>query len=126
MQNLNSEVRDALTIDMVVDITTTGRKTGQSRRIEIWAHNLDGQLLLSASPGRRSWYANLVQTPEITLHLKADVKADIAVSARPIVDETERRDVLTRLNAASAFRQSQNMVIEDWVKNSCLVELSVT
>jgi len=125
MQNLNAEVRDSLTIDMVVDITTTGRKTGQSRRIEIWAHNLDGQLLLSASPGRRSWYANLVQTPEITLHLKADVKADLAVSARPILDETERRDVLTRLNAASAFRQSQNMVIEDWVQNSCLVELSV-
>jgi deazaflavin-dependent oxidoreductase (nitroreductase family) len=125
MQNLNSEIRDALTIDMVVDITTTGRKTGQSRRIEIWAHNLDGQLLLSALPGRRSWYANLVHTPEITLHLKADVKADLAVSARPILDETERRDVLTRLNAASAFRQSQNMVIQDWVQNSCLVELSI-
>jgi hypothetical protein len=125
MQNSNSEFRDTLTIDMVVDITTTGRKTGQSRRIEIWAHNLDGQLLLSASPGRRSWCANLVHTPEITLHLKTDVKVDLAVSARPILDETERRDVLSRLNAASAFRQSQNMVIEDWVQNSCLVELSI-
>ena len=32
MQNLGPIVREALTIDMVVDITTIGRKTGQPRR----------------------------------------------------------------------------------------------
>ncbi|MDP6454299.1 MAG: nitroreductase/quinone reductase family protein [SAR202 cluster bacterium] len=125
MQNLEPEIRDALTIDMVVDITTTGRKTGQPRRIEIWAHNLDGRLFLTASPGRRSWYANLVATRKMTLHLKDKVKADLAASVRPILDDDERRDVLTRLNAASAFRQTQNMDVEQWVQNSCLVELTV-
>ena len=125
MQNLEPEIRDALTIDMVVDITTTGRKTGQPRRIEIWAHNLDGRLFLTASPGRRSWYANLVATRKMTLHLKDKGKADLAASVRPILDDDERRDVLTRLNAASAFRQTQNMDVEQWVQNSCLVELTV-
>ena len=126
MQNLDPEVRNALTIDMVVDITTTGRRTGQPRRIEIWAHNLDGRLFLTASPGRRSWYANMLSAPQIILHLKDDVKADLTASVRPILDEPERRDVLTRLNAASAFRQTQNMDIGEWVQRSCLVELSVT
>jgi len=125
MQNLDPVVREAFTIDMVVDITTIGRKTGQPRRIEIWAHNLDERLIQTASPGRRSWYANMLEPPKITLHLKGEVKADLAATVRPILDESERRDVLTRLNAASAFRQSQNMDVEEWVRNSCLVELSV-
>mgnify|MGYP000188617867 FL=1 len=125
MQNLDPVVREAFTIDMVVDITTIGRKTGQPRRIEIWAHNLEERLIQTASPGRRNWYANMLETPKITLPLKGEVKAALAATVRPILDESERRDVLTRLNAASAFRQSQNMDVEEWVRNSCLVELSV-
>ena len=123
MQNLESEVRDALSIDMVVDITTIGRRTGEARRIEIWCHLMDGQLFLAASPGPRSWYANLVANPGVTLHLKDEVKADIAVSARPITDEAERRDVFTRLAAQSGFRQGQGLEVEPWVAGSKLVEL---
>ena len=123
MQNLDPNTRDALSIDMVVDITTTGRKSGDPRRIEIWCHLLDGQLYLAASPGPRSWYANLCADPSVTLHLKDDVKADIPVRARPITDEAERRDTFTRLSAQSAFRQGQGLDVETWVRGSRLVEL---
>ena len=123
MQNLDQDIRDALSIDMVVDITTTGRRTGDPRRIEIWCHLMDGQLYLAASPGPRSWYANLYANPEVTLHLKDDVKADIPVRARPITGEAERRDVFTRLSEQSAFRQGQGLDVETWVRGSKLVEL---
>ncbi len=123
MQELEPSVRDALSIDMVVDITTVGRRSGEARRIEIWCHLMDGQLFLAASPGRRSWYANLVANSGVTLHLKDEVKADIAVKARPITDESERRDVFTRLAAQSAFRQGQGLDVEPWVSGSKLVEL---
>lgn len=123
MQNLDQNIRDALSIDMVVDITTTGRRTGDPRRIEIWCHLMDGQLYLAASPGPRSWYANLYANPQVTLHLKDDVKADIPVRARPITDETERRDVFTRLSEQSAFRQGQGLDVGAWVRGSKLVEL---
>ena len=125
VQGLDSDVRDALKIDMVVDITTIGRKTGEARRIEIWCHLMDGQLFLAASPGRRSWYANLAANPSVTLHLKDAVKADVAVRARPITDEAERRDVFSRLAAQSAFRQGQGLEVESWVAGSRLVELVV-
>ena len=123
MQNLDQTVRDALSIDMVVDITTTGRRSGDPRRIEIWCHLMDGQLYLAASPGPRSWYANLYATLDVTLHLKDDVKADIPVRARPITGEDERRDVFTRLSQQSAFRQGQGLDVETWVRGSKLVEL---
>lgn len=123
MQNLDQIARDALSIDMVVDITTTGRRSGDPRRIEIWCHLMDGQLYLAASPGPRSWYANLFANPEVTLHLKDAVKADIPVRARPITAESERRDVFTRLSRQSAFRQGQGLDVETWVRGSKLVEL---
>ena len=126
MQNLEPAVRDALSIDMVVDITTIGRRSEQPRRIEIWCHLMDGQLFLAASPGPRSWYANLYANSEVTLHLKDEVKADIPVSARPITDQAERRDVFTRLAAQSAFRQGQGLDVEPWVEGSKLVELIPT
>ena len=123
MQNLDQNVQDALSIDMVVDITTTGRRSGDPRRIEIWCHLIDGQLYLAASPGPRSWYANLYANPDVTLHLKDDVKADIPVRARPITGESERRDVFTRLSEQSTFRQGQGLDVETWVRGSKLVEL---
>ena len=123
MQQLESEVRNALNIDMVVDITTIGRRSGEARRIEIWCHPMDGQLFLAASPGPRSWYANLYANSDVKLHLKDEVKADIDVSARPITNEAERRDVFTRLAAQSAFRQGQGLDVESWVAGSKLVEL---
>ena len=126
LQNLEPAVRDALSIDMVVDITTTGRSSGQPRRIEIWCHLMDGKLYLAASPGPRSWYANLYANRDVTLHLKDEVKADIPVNARPITGEDERRDVFTRLAAQSGFRQGQGLDIEPWVEGSKLVELIPT
>ncbi len=124
MQNLDPKLQDALSIDMVVDITTVGRRTGSPRRIEIWCHLLDCRIYLAASPGPRSWYANLCANPQVTLHLKDDVKADIPVRARPITLEAERRDIFTRLSARSAFRQGQGLDIEAWVRGSRLVELA--
>ena len=122
----DSDLLDLLSVDMVVDITTTGRKSAEPRRIEIWCHLVDGQILLAASPGPRSWYANLVANPGVTLHLKNIEEAqnpDVSVRARPITDEAERRDVFTRLAAQSAFRQGQGLEVESWVRGSKLVEL---
>jgi deazaflavin-dependent oxidoreductase (nitroreductase family) len=123
MDKLDDNVRDALKVDMVVDITTNGRRTGQSRRIEIWAHNLNGQVIIAGSPGRRSWYANMAANPEITFHLKGDVRADLEASARPVTDEAERRAIFNTVKGMSGFEQRRTLDIEEWVRRSCLVEV---
>ena len=121
---MDESIRAALTLDMVVDITTTGRSTGQPRRIEIWAHCVDGRVLITGSPGRRSWYANLVAEPSFTFHLKGGTTADLPARAIPITGEDQRRAVFTSLAAQSAFRQGQGMDnLEAWVSGSPLVEV---
>jgi deazaflavin-dependent oxidoreductase (nitroreductase family) len=98
--NLDQSVLDALARDGItqIDITTTGRKTGQPHRIEIVFHNIDGRIYVSGMPGfKRGYLANLAADPHFTFHLKGLVKADLAATARIISEEAERRAVLTRV-----------------------------
>ena len=96
-QPLDDRVRDAISRPMtVVDISTTGRKSGQERRIEIVMHNIGGRLYISGQPSRtrRGWLANLDANPKFTLHVKRGARADLPATAREITDEKERRQVL--------------------------------
>ena len=72
-----------------IDITTTGRRSGLPRRIEITFHSFDGHLYISGMPSEqtRAWLRNLRADPEFTFHLKALLKADLPATAREITDE---------------------------------------
>ena len=120
-QNMDDIIPRALRQDRTIDITTIGRKTGQPRRIEIWFHNLDDNLFITGSPGLRSWYANLVVNPEFTFHLKDSVQADLPARATPLLDEEQRRQVL------SAILQNldKNDEIDTWVRGSALVQVEL-
>lgn len=91
---MDERIRRALENDRTIDITTTGRNSGQPRRIEVWRYLYDGRIFLSGSPGTRDWYANLLAKPEFTFHLKGSVQADLPAIAHPVTDETERRKVM--------------------------------
>ena len=93
----DERVARALSRGHTIDITTTGRKTAQQRRIETVFHNIDGRIVLSGMPGKRSWYANLLAEPRFTFHLKGAVKADLPARARAILEPTERREVMARV-----------------------------
>ena len=79
----------------LIDITTTGRRTGRPRRLEIVFHNMDGRIVISGMPSRRtrSWIRNLEADPRMTLHLKGVLEADLPGTARVITDPAERRAV---------------------------------
>ena len=91
---MDERIRRALENDRTIDITTTGRNSGQPRRIEVWRYLYDGRIFLSGSPGTRDWYANLLAKPEFTFHLKGSVQADLPAIAHPVTDEAERRKVM--------------------------------
>jgi hypothetical protein len=94
---LSLTVEQALERGGVVDITTTGRKSGRSHRVEIVFHNIDGDLYISGRPGARDWYANVLADPRLTLHLKKGVAADITGVAEPVIDVERRAELLRRI-----------------------------
>lgn len=110
--------RRALASDRVIDITTTGRVSGQPRRIEMWFHNLDGQIYITGLPGPRDWYANMEAEPRFIFHLKESATADLPARARPIVDPEERRPILERILTNLGRPAS---TLEAWLEQSPLV-----
>lgn len=91
------KVQEALERDLVIDITTTGRKSGEPRRVEIWFHNLDGVLYITGLPGTRGWYANILKDPGMTFHLKETTVADLPARATAVAEPAEKRRVMERI-----------------------------
>ena len=116
---LDERITRALSRGHTIDITTTGRRSGQPRRIELVFHNIDGRIIISGLPGRRSWYANLLADPRLTFHLTGAVKADLAARARPILEPEERRAVMARV--AANWRRND---LEVMLRRSPLVEVT--
>lgn len=117
---MDERIQRALENDRTIDITTTGRNSGQPRRIEIWMYRYDGRVFLSGSPGTRDWYANLVRDPKFTFHLKGSVQADLPAIAHPITDEAERREVIGGILEDLGRGHGR---LEEWVAGSPLVEV---
>ena len=118
------DVRDALARGRpLIDITTTGRRTGVPRRIEIVFHRIGGRIYISGMPvaGRtRAWLRNLADEPRFTFHIKGRVTADLPATARVIIDETERRAIFAEIVKVWA-----NQDIETMTRHAPLVEVTL-
>jgi deazaflavin-dependent oxidoreductase (nitroreductase family) len=92
---VDEKTQRALSRGHRIDITTTGRRTQQPRRIEIVFHNIDGRFYISGSPSdrTRAWIHNLSADPHLTFHLKGAAQADLPATARIVTDEAERRRI---------------------------------
>jgi len=121
---LDDAIRRALNTGHLIDITTTGRRSGAPRRIEIVFHNIDGRIVISGvpAPGRtRAWVRNLQADPRITLHFKGPgPRGDVEGTAREVTDPAERRLLL-----ASVARNWNRSDVDVMVEHSPLVEVSV-
>jgi deazaflavin-dependent oxidoreductase (nitroreductase family) len=118
---MDPSTRNALDAGGIADITTTGRKSGQPRRIEIYFHQFDGGYYLTGRPGRRrDWQANIESNPEFTLHLKRGVNADIPVVGEPEPDPVKRRAILLRVLVESwdSDPDRAEAAVHKWVDQS--------
>jgi deazaflavin-dependent oxidoreductase (nitroreductase family) len=118
---MDERIRHALERDRTIDITTRGRKTQQLRRTEIWFHNVDGQIYITGTPGRRDWYANLLAHPEFTFHLKRSVNADLPARATPVLDAARRRAIIASIHQKLGGARD----LEAWVEGSPLIAVEL-
>lgn len=113
----------ALHRSQVVDLTTTGRRTGRARTVELFLHELDGRLFISGMPfpRPRDWLLNVAADPHVTLHLKHGVTADVPADARVVEDPAERRPLIE-----AAARRWGRHDVELMMEQSPLIELVPT
>jgi deazaflavin-dependent oxidoreductase (nitroreductase family) len=118
----DAAIRDALAHGHTIDITTTGRRSGQPRRKEIVFHAIDGHLYISGTPRprKRDWLRNLEADPHLIFHLKETVQANLPATARVIVEAEERRAIL-----AAVARIWGRDDLEAMVRESPLIEVTI-
>jgi deazaflavin-dependent oxidoreductase (nitroreductase family) len=119
---LEQAIRRVLRHGHTIDIITTGRRTGQPRRVELVFHSFDDRLYISGMPNPRrprAWLLNLRANPRFTFHLKQLLQADLPATAREITDQAERRAVLTRI------AKVWNREVEPMVAHSPLIEVVI-
>lgn len=121
---MDDAIRAALHHSQVIDLTTTGRRTGQQRRIEIFLHDQDGLLFITGMPRadrKRDWIHNIWAHPRVVVHLKQSVVADIPATALGITDPDERQPLIE----AAAQRWGRTDVENMLLQHSPLIVLNV-
>ncbi len=115
-------IERALSQGGLIDMTTTGRKTGLPRRIEIVFHVIGARIFITGMPSRRrrSWLANLEADPRLTFHLKGALRADLAATAREVTDVAERRAVFREV-----VKTWTNQDVETMTRYSPLIEVTI-
>ena len=114
------DVRRAVSKDPTIDLTTTGRRSGDAHRIEIWMIVVEERFFITGTPGRRGWLANASNDPRVVVHVKNGMVADLVAWAHVVTDETTRRWVLSS-EAASWYRTQAPL--DTLVAESPLIEL---
>jgi len=120
---MDDTVRAALGHNQVIDLTTTGRRSGEPRRIEIYLHSIDGRLVITGMPSAdrtRAWLHNVAANPAVTIHLKKGISADLAGTARVVTDPAERQLLLERAAANWGRKDVDVMMVQ-----SPLIEISI-
>lgn len=73
-----------------INLTTFGRTTGLPRRIEIWWFRVGDRFVITGTPGRRDWVANIMANPRVIVHVDG---MDIETTVSVITDKEQRLEV---------------------------------
>ena len=118
---MNENIQNALQEDNLVDITVTGRKSGQLRKFEIMLRRDAGHYYIAGRPETKDWYANMLAEPEITLHLKQSAQADLPATAHAVLDAAERRRLFQHFFGDSEMMDD----LENWVQGAKLIDIQL-
>jgi deazaflavin-dependent oxidoreductase (nitroreductase family) len=115
-----SELTAALQRTNEVDLTVTGRRSGQESTRPIWfVEEGDRLLLLPVSGSDSNWYRNIVKTPEVKLTANG---AELAATATPIADPAGVADVVEKFGG----KYGADRVAEYYPKTDAAVEVPLS
>ena len=114
-----ADVLATLASSRTVELTTIGRRSGEPRTVEIWWFHINGRFVITGTPGRRDWYANVLSNPDVEISTSIGAFAATAV---PIEDADFRRMVFTEPSASWYSSQDE---LDRLLKTSPMVEIQL-
>ncbi|HUP17646.1 MAG TPA: nitroreductase family deazaflavin-dependent oxidoreductase [Acidimicrobiia bacterium] len=102
-----------------VDLVTIGRKSSQPQRVEIWWFYFEDRFIITGTPGRRDWYANILANPRVVIETR---HGDFPASASAVPDQPFR----SRFFSDGAARwYSTQAEFDALVKTAPMIELDL-
>lgn len=71
-----------------VNLTTIGRQSGKPRTVEIWWFRFEDRFIITGTPGRRDWLANIRADPAVIVHTRM---GELRGTAREVLDLAYRQ-----------------------------------
>jgi len=107
------------------NLTTTGRKSGLARTIEIW-FALDGKpgtiYVLSGGRAQSDWVKNITKEPRVSIELRHRTFGGVA----RIVEDGEEEDARARRLLASKYQGwTEGKRLSGWARTSLAVAIDV-
>lgn len=100
-----------------IDLTTIGRRSGTLSRVEIWWFYVAERFIITGTPGKRDWFANILANPAIVVHTPV---GDFPGQADVITDPGLRRQVFT--DGETSWYKSQTE-LESLVATAPMIEV---
>lgn len=107
-------------------LTTTGRKSGEPREIEIWYGVIAGKLYMLSGSGedargpKAHWVRNLLKTPAVTVRIKDGTHAGTA----RVVERGTPEDAAARTLLVEKYQPGYSNNLENWGRTSVVVEVA--
>ncbi|MCI0544263.1 MAG: nitroreductase family deazaflavin-dependent oxidoreductase [Actinobacteria bacterium] len=116
---VSSELLARLAATRTIDLITYGRRTGLPRRIEIWWFHVEDRFVITGTPGRRDWLANVRANPRVIVKAAGVELPGLAVE---IEDAEFRRRVFSTPHTSWYSTQAQ---LEALVATAPMIEVSL-
>ena len=107
-------------------LTTTGRKSGEPREIEIWYGIINERLYMLSGSGedehgpKAHWVRNLLKTPAVTVRIKDVTHAGTA----RVIERGTAEDAAARKLLVEKYQPGYSNNLENWGRTSVVVEVA--
>ena len=118
--HLTQADRERLVAQRTIDFTTYRRSSGEPHRVEIWWFEVAGRLVITGSPGRRDWLANVRENPRVVIHGGG---LDVEATASVVEDPAFRRQVFTQPETSWYTTQAE---LDRLVSSSPMIEIRLS
>jgi len=103
-----------------IDLTTIGRRSGRPATVEIWWFHFDERFIVTGTPGRRDWYANILANPSVKVRVRS---AEYQGRARVVTDPGFRRRFFSDGAARWYSTQSQ---LDALIETAPMIEIELS
>jgi deazaflavin-dependent oxidoreductase (nitroreductase family) len=120
---LEPDTTARLTKIRTIDLTTIGRRSGRPATVEIWWFHFEERFIVTGTPGRRDWYANVLSNPTVVVQARTDrsrTTSDYPGVATVVSDEAFRRRFFT--DGATRWYSTESE-LEALVKTAPMIQI---